>query len=397
MRDRAARPTKLPVWARWNEAVAEHPWTVGIEEEIMLLDPERDWGVANRVDDVLATLPPEVASHASAETHACVVELSTAPHPTVGAAAAELARLRHSLDGALRDNFGLRAAVAGTHPTVRRSEVALSAGVRYQQIGATMRALALREPTMAQHVHVAVPDTTTAVRALDGLRSDLPMLLALSANSPFWRGGDSGFASIRTPIFSMFPRVGIPRRFGDYAEYVAAVEPILRSGAIPHPGFLWWDARLRPGLGTVEIRIMDAQSRVADAAALAAIVQCLIHRYAHGRAASDIGPEVLAENRFLAARDGMLARLIDDRTSAGRRAWDALMHLLDDCRPAAARLGCASELERAAALARDPGATRQRRHADRAGLAALPALLGAEFAPNESQRGRGVNGALAPA
>ena len=137
---------------------------------------------------------------------------------------------------------------------------------------------------------------------------------------------------------------------------------------------------------------MDAQSRVADAAALAAIVQCLIHRHAHARGTSDIGPEVLAENRFLAARDGMLAQLIDHRTSAGRPAWDALMHLLDDCRLAAAQLGCASELERAAALARDPGATRQRRHADRAGLAALPALLGAEFAPNESQHGGGLNG-----
>ena len=87
-------------------------------------------------------------------------------------------------------------------------------------------------------------------------------------------------------------------------------------------------------------------------------------RRAHARGTSDIGPEVLAENRFLAARDGMLAQLIDHRTSAGRPAWDALMHLLDDCRPAAAELDCASELERAAALARDPGATRQRRHAD---------------------------------
>ena len=316
MRERAARATKLPVWARWNEAVAEHPWTVGIEEEIMLLDPHSGWSVANRVDDVLRVLPAQVATHASAETHACVVELSTAPFPTVAAAAAELAHLRQSLDGALRDNLGLRAAVAGTHPTVTRSEVALSAGLRYQHIGATMRTLALREPTMAQHVHVAVPDPATAVRALDGLRSDLPLLLALSANSPFWRGRDSGFASIRTPIFSMFPRVGIPRRFGDYTDYVSAVEPMLRSEAIPDPGFLWWDVRLRPRLGTVEVRIMDAQSRVADAAALAAIVQCLIHRHAHARGTSDIGPEVLAENRFLAARDGMLAQLIDHRTSA---------------------------------------------------------------------------------
>lgn len=264
----------------------------------MLLDPRRTWSVANRIDAVLAALPPGIAAHASAETHACVVELRTAPHPTVAATGAELALLRRALDEALRDTLGLRAAAAGTHPTATPSEVALSAGARYRHIGATMGALAHREPTMAQHVHVAVPDATSAVRALNGLRSDLPLVLALSANSPFWRGGDSGFASIRTPIFSMFPRVGIPRRFRRYEEYVSVIDAMLSAGAIPEPGFLWWDARVRPRLGTIEIRIMDAQSRASDAAALTALVQWLVHGWAHGRRASDIGLEMLAENRF---------------------------------------------------------------------------------------------------
>ena len=127
-----------------------------------------------------------------------------------------------------------------------------------------MRVLAHREPTLAQHVHVGVHDQAGAVRALDGLRSALPLLLAVSANSPFWRGGDSGFASIRTPIFGMFPRTGIQRRFGHYAEYVRTVDQLLRTGVIPDRGCLWWDARLQPRLGTVEVRIMDAQSRVSD-------------------------------------------------------------------------------------------------------------------------------------
>jgi glutamate---cysteine ligase / carboxylate-amine ligase len=372
---------KLPAWARWSEAAAEHPWTVGIEEEVVLLDPRRDWSVANRIDDVLAALPAEVAARVSPETHACVIELKTAVHHSVAAAGAELALLRQALDKALRHSLGLRAAAVGTHPTAARSEVALSAGTRYQQIGATMGALARREPTMAQHVHVAVPDAACAVRALDGLRADLPQILALSANSPFWCGHDSGFASIRTPIFSTFPRVGIPRRFGSYAEYVSLVDSMLRAGAIPEPGFLWWDARLRPRLGTVEIRIMDAQSRVADAAALAALVHCLVHRYAHGLPASEIAPEMLAENRFLAARDGVRAHLIDDRARVSRPTSDALTELFDDCQPVAERLGCGSELEHAEALARDDGAARQRRHVRRAGLAGLSSWLAAEFAP----------------
>jgi carboxylate-amine ligase len=371
----ASRP---PAWARWGGAAAVSPWTVGIEEEVMLLDP-LTWSVANRIDDALAALPPSVARHASAETHACVIELRTDPQPTVRQAATELSQLRASLDDALREQLGLRAAVAGTHPLVTSEQVAVSSAGRFRRVSSTMRALAQREPTMAQHVHVAVPDAETAVRVLDGLRSDLPLLLALSANSPFWRGGDSGFASIRTPIFSMFPRVGIPRRFGTYAEWVMAVDPMLRSEAIPEPGFLWWDARLRPHLGTVEVRIMDAQSRLADAAALAAVVHCLACLRATGARPADPGPEVLAENRFLAARDGMRAQLIDVRTLRRRSVRGATTELLGRCEPIASSLGCADELAAAASLADDPGAARQRRLAARDGIAALPAWLGAEF------------------
>jgi glutamate---cysteine ligase / carboxylate-amine ligase len=230
-------------------------------------------------------------------------------------------------------------------------------------------------------VHVAVPDGQAAVRALDGLRADLPLLLALSANSPFWRGRDSGFASMRTPVFSMFPRVGIPRHFGRYAGYIRAVEAMLSSGAVPDPGFLWWDARLQPRLGTVEVRIMDAQTRVEDVAALAAVVQCLVFRHARSASVPTATPEVLDENRFLAARDGMRAELIDASVSARRPAADMLAALLESCRPLAAKLGCAAELAGAEIVAGDPGDVRQRRLAAREGLAAVPKRLSEAFAP----------------
>src|SRR5436305_727631 len=158
------RPMTWPGWARWSEAAGERPWTVGIEEEVMLLDPRRDFSVANRIEDVLTALPAGLASRTSAETHACVLELKTAPHPTVAAAGAELAQLRQEVDRALRDVLGLRVAAAGTHPMATGSEVSLSAGSRYRQISDTMGVLARREPTMAQHVHVAVPDAASAVR-----------------------------------------------------------------------------------------------------------------------------------------------------------------------------------------------------------------------------------------
>ena len=147
-----------------------------------------------------------------------------------------------------------------------------------------MRELARREPTFGLHVHVAVPDPETALRALNAIRGHLPVLLALSANSPFWQGRDSGLASARTPIFQAFPRTGPPRRFSGYADYVEAIDVLVRCDAIPEPTFLWWDARLQPRFGTLEVRIMDSQIRVADTAAIAALVQCLVRLEARARA-----------------------------------------------------------------------------------------------------------------
>jgi carboxylate-amine ligase len=367
---------ELPAWARWNPAVADRPWTVGVEEEVMLLDGQTG-AVANRIDDVLAALPDDLAPHASAETHACVLELKTAPHADIADVASELSELRPALERMLRDELDMRAAAAGTHPMATGTQVGVAGDDRHQEIATSMGSLAQREPTMALHVHVAVPNGAAAVCALDGLRDDLPLLLALSTNSPFWRGRDSGFASMRSPIFSMFPRVGIARRFGSYARYVGAVERMLRSVAVPDHTFLWWDARLQPRLGTLEVRIMDAQSRVADVAALAAFVQCLVRWRAEVPRRVATRPEVLAENRFLASRDGMRAEFIDGPGDGS--AYDTLAHRLDACRGYAAQLGCRRELAHVAALAADPGHDRQRRFARRLGLDGLVDRLAEEF------------------
>lgn len=345
----------------------------------MLLDPHTG-APANRVADVLASVPPGLAAQVSAETHACIVELKTDVHRNVAELARELSFLRGSFHSLLREELDLRAAVAGTHPLATNAEVEITDRPRYSNIEATTRAAARREPTMALHVHTAVPDPRAAVRALDGLRAELPLLLALSANSPFWRGSDSGFASARVPILAMFPRFGIPRQFFTYRNYVRVVEGMMRSDAVPDPSFVWWDVRLQPRLGTVEVRIMDAATQVADAAALAALVQCLVCRHAQIRRTSGLEPEEIAENRFLAARDGMNAMLIDARTKGLRPARELLRELLEECRPFAAELDCTAELAAAHALAAHPGDVRQRQLARRDGVAALPLALEADFA-----------------
>ena len=324
----------LPGWAHWNPSTAAAPWTVGMEEEVMLVDPD-DWSLASRIDDVLPALSRRVAAAASAETHGSALELASRPHPTAAAAAAELADLRAGLAADLAP-LGLRAAVSGTHPFAVWSDVEVSRDPRYQSIYESMRELARREPTFALHVHVAVPDAEAAVRALRGVRVHVPLLLALSANSPFWQGRDTGLATARVPIFDAFPRVGIPRAFGSYEEYVDTIEVLLRGRAFPEPTFLWWDVRLQPRFGTLEVRVMDAQTRVADNAALAALVQCVVRLEAtdgDAGAVFEAHPEVLDENRFLATRDGM------GRTSSTPRATAAARHARSStiCLPPARR------------------------------------------------------------
>jgi carboxylate-amine ligase len=374
-----------PDWARWPTRPVVGEWSVGIEEEVMLLDPET-WQLAQAIDDVLPALPADLAPAVSAETHAGAIELATRAHRRVGAVTTELSTLRRRLAAEL-GHLGLRAAVAGTHPMAEWRDMRVSGGARYQLLWGTLRDLARREPTFALHVHVAVREPELAVEVANRLRAHLPILLALSANSPFWRGQDSGLASSRSPVFQAFPRAGIPRRFTCYADWVDTVATLIDAGAFPEPTFLWWDIRLQPRFGTVEIRIMDAQSTVGAVGALVALAQAVARLEGEERFASDAlldAPEVLAENRFLAARDGMAAELIDPLMR--RRVPVAIQarELLAAARPHAEHMGALHELQAVEALIDAPPAERQRSLARRhQGLPGLVDVLSQEFAAGE--------------
>ena len=279
--------------------------------------------------------------------------------------------------------MGLAAASAGAHPSALWSETEVTSASRYRLIRETMRDLTTREPTFALHVHIAVPEPERAIDLYNRLRAHVPLLLALSGNSPFWRGRDAGFASIRTILFQAFPRTGIPRRYGSYSEWVETVDLQLRAGALPEPTFLWWDVRPQPRFGTVEIRVMDAQSRIADTATLVALAQSIARlELEEGHVSEEIvgAEEVLAENRFLAARDGVDAHLIDPTTESLRPLNDQLIELLEAVHHHAAALGCLEQLARVQALAAAPGASRQRaRPTGEEGLDRLVARLAGVF------------------
>jgi carboxylate-amine ligase len=365
----------LPAWAAWAQPHELGPYTVGIEEEVMLLD-QMTWALAHRIDSVLPRLPHARPESFTAETHGSALEIQTGVHAEIGGAVGELAVLRGALDATLRP-LSMRAASAGTHPFAVWQEIVVSAGERYQFVYGSMRELARREPTFGLHVHVGVPDAEAAIHAGNRLRTLIPLLLALSVNSPFWQGRDTGLASARTPLFQAFPRVGIPRAFSDYAEYVESVDVLIRSDAVPEPTFLWWDVRPQPRFGTVEVRIMDAQTTLVDTAALAALVQCIVRLEVEGESDTldaAIPPEVLAENRFLAARDGMEAELIAPELDERVPARGLLEELLIACRPHAEALGCAEQLEGVTRLAEKTGARRQLELSR--SLGSLPRLVG---------------------
>jgi carboxylate-amine ligase len=368
-----ATSTTLPQWAEW-QGDPTHPYTVGVEEEVMLLEPH-GWSLTHPVEPLLASLAPQLRAHVSAETHGSALELATGVHDRVGAAAAELHTLRAQLSEALA-RWGLRVASAGTHAFATWHDTLVSTGERYQLVYGSMRELARREPTFALHVHVGIPDPEAAIRAANRLRSYLPLFLALSADSPFWQGRDTGLASARTPLFQAFPRVGIPRHFDDYADYAEAVDLLIRCEAFPEPTFLWWDVRPQPRFGTVEVRVMDAQIGVDDSIALAAFVQCLARlEVESGTGAGDPvePPELLEENRFLAARDGTRAALIDPWKRERVPVAERVEVLLEACAPHADALDCEVELAGVRRLAAHGGAERQRELAT--GPDRLPGLV----------------------
>lgn len=350
----------------------------------MLLDPQ-DFSLSQCVGEVMPALAPELREHTTRETHQAAIELASSPHPDAAGAAREMAGLRTALADEL-ERFGKQAASAGTHPFAVWTETEVATGSRQQLVYDSMRELARREPTFALHVHVGVPDPERAISLLNVLRAHLPLMLAASVNSPFWQGRDSGLASARIPVFMAFPRGGIPRRFTSYGSWAEAVDVLLRSGAFPEPTFLWWDVRPQPKFGTIEVRIMDAQTTTQETGMLAALVQSVARlELEEGFASQTLidAVEVLDENRFLAARDGMAAELIDP--TADRRVAAALLldQLIGAARSHAQDLGCEDALDALRQRGVNTGASRQRADAGSTGdLSALVQRLSMRFAEN---------------
>jgi glutamate---cysteine ligase / carboxylate-amine ligase len=381
--DTAAQPApQSPPGETWPPEWSDGGYlTIGIEEELMLLD-STGLSPANQVDEVLELLrgPPSVRT--SKEIHESMLEFATGVHKDCAAAATEVVALRRGLARTLRE-LGLRAAGSGTHPFAWPGETEVASGRRQEFLHGFLRMLARRESTFAMHLHMGVPDADRAVELMDRMRVHAPLLLALSANSPFWQGEDTGLASARIPLFQSFPRVGMPRPLGDWDSYVGRIAPLVKSGALPDTSYLWWDIRLRHEKGTVEIRIMDSQSTADRTVAIAALAQALakleLEENYSARAAIDCH-EVIVENRYMAARDGTAALFVDAESGEQESLRHRLDRLLADCEGHAEDLGCRAEMDHCVELVTDPSAARQRRLAEGpGGLEGMLEKLSDEF------------------
>jgi glutamate---cysteine ligase / carboxylate-amine ligase len=346
---------------------ASDPYTLGVEEEYMLLDPET-WDLVQHIEAVLQVAGEgEFASRINAELMQSVVEVTTPVCHTAAEAGAHLRNLRSYVAEVARSE-GCRFASAGTHPFSLFERQRITARDRYHALVEQMQYIARSELIFGMHVHAAVDSPDKAIAVANGLAPHLGELLALSASSPFWRGAPTGLRSSRQMVFSAFPRSGVPPRFASYDDYATLIGQLERTGAIADYTHIWWDVRVHARLGTVELRICDAVTRIDDVVAIAAYFQALVKLYAEefdARGAVEGHHRILtAENKFLAARHGLEAPVMDLVT--GRRNRVPLAQLvrrtLRDLEPHARELGSERELEGIAELLdRGNGADRQLR------------------------------------
>jgi carboxylate-amine ligase len=356
------------------------PFTVGVEEELFLVDP-----VTGRQTNASAAVQKRlgpVDGTVERELHACQVELITDVCHSAGEAAGMLGGLRRAV---VATGAGLVG--SGTHPAAAEGAAEITDKERYERIR-DLLGDAVATPVGGLHIHIGMPDAETAIRAFNGMRGHLPLLQALAANSPFRHGRDTGLASAREVTIRGWPRSGVPRAMRDYADFRAMAQLLARAADVPDYTWFWWKLRPHPRLGTVEIRALDAQTTLADTAGLVALAHCLARHAAEADPLPDPPAEVLEEGAFQAARFGVRARLpdADGRLRPVAEWLDDALSLAGDH---AAALGCADDLAGLPALVeRGGGAGRQRAAYEISGmdglLRELTALTGqgAEGAPS---------------
>jgi carboxylate-amine ligase len=318
----------------------------------------------------------------ASEFRAAQIEIVTPVCVAAADVARELASVRRGLSQALAPE--VRLAAAGTHPTAT-DPGAVTPRPRYLAIERDHPWAARHAIACGLHVHVAVGGADRTLAIHNALRSYLPEIIALGANAPFHHGTDAGVATVRPLLNRTFPRFGAPPAFASWREVASFLAWAQKSATIPDTGHLWWDLRLHPGTGTIEVRAADVQTRVEDAAAIIALIQALVFdlagRHDAGEPLAVHHGERIGESMWLATRDGLGGSLPDLDDAELTPTCDRLLQLVDALRPAAWALGCAQELNHVEKLVADGGgAQRQRDFVAAEGIDGLVARLARDTA-----------------
>ena len=344
--------------------IAEPAFTLGVEEEYLLVDAETGDLASNPPESLIADCVGALGEQVTNEFLQAQVEIGTGVCADIGEARKELRRLRSGVALAC-GRHGLAPVAASTHPFGDWRQQDYVHKERYEGLAHDMQAVAHRLLICGMHVHVGIEDEDLRIDLMNQARYFLPHLLCLTTSSPFWQGRDTGLSSYRLTVFDALPRTGMPEPLVSWTEYQRLVEHMTSSGLLEDGSKIWWDLRPSSRFPTLEMRICDVCPDIEDALAAAALFQCILRMLYRLRAGNRRWREypnmLIRENRWLAQRYGSRSRLVD----FGRRALVPFAELIDELlgllREDAEALGCVAELQRARQIAnRGTSAERQR-------------------------------------
>ncbi len=290
------------------------PFTIGIEEEYQTIDP-RTYDLRSHIHtELMSQSKRQLKERVKAEMHQSVVEVGTGVCANIKEAADDLMDLRRQMIG-LTEAHGLKMVSGATHPFADWRAQDIHPDERYTQVVEDLQIVARANLIFGLHVHIGIEDNEATIQLMNQIRYFLPHLLALSSNSPFWIGMNTGLKSYRCKVFDRFPRTNIPDTFASWGEFENFVNLLVRTGCIDNGKKIWWDARPHPVFGTLEIRVCDIPMRVEETLAIAALIQATVAKLyklqSRNQGWRDYSRALIMENKWRAARYGIDGQMID--------------------------------------------------------------------------------------
>ncbi|MEM7187836.1 MAG: carboxylate-amine ligase [Bacteroidota bacterium] len=322
-------------------------FTLGIEEEYQIIDPVSRELISHE-QKIVTEAEKVLNDQVKAEMHQAVVEVGTKVCQDVTDAREQITHLRRSISG-IAEDLGFRIGAAGTHPFSKWATQLITPNPRYDEIINELQDTARSNLIFGLHVHVGIEDKALALHITNALRYFLPHLYALSTNSPFWEGRNTGFKSFRSKVFDKFPRTGIPGIFNDLAEYESYVNLLVKTGCIDNPKKIWWDIRIHPFFPTLEVRICDVPMTIDETITIAAVIQALAAKLYKLKSQNlnyiSYHRALINENKWRAGRYGLDGKMIDFGKECEVDTRDLLEELLAFVDDVVDDLGSRKEVE----------------------------------------------------